>query len=84
MLYLLYRVALGACHRVFSAKVGQCQHSCVGTQYWNPFAQQPARSPHCTACLQNMQVYTQMNKTLGKVFFPSKDPALQALSFWGV
>lgn len=43
----------------------------------------PPGSPG-TACLANMQVYTQMNKTLGKVFFPSKDPALQALSFWGV
>uniref|UniRef100_A0A383VCS5 Major facilitator superfamily (MFS) profile domain-containing protein n=1 Tax=Tetradesmus obliquus TaxID=3088 RepID=A0A383VCS5_TETOB len=29
-------------------------------------------------------IYTQLSKTLGKVFFPSNDPALQALSFWGV
>lgn len=30
------------------------------------------------------QVYTQMSQILGKVFFPSRKPALQALSFWGV
>ncbi|KAF6255165.1 major facilitator superfamily domain-containing protein [Scenedesmus sp. NREL 46B-D3] len=29
-------------------------------------------------------IYTQLSKTLGKVFFPSNNPALQALSFWGV
>lgn len=29
-------------------------------------------------------IYTQMSKLLGKVFFPSNDPVLQALSFWGV
>eukprot|EP00879_Flechtneria_rotunda_P003299 GHRR01003524.1.p1 GENE.GHRR01003524.1~~GHRR01003524.1.p1 ORF type:complete len:498 (+),score=121.17 GHRR01003524.1:1133-2626(+) len=29
-------------------------------------------------------IYTQLSKTLSKVFFPSTDPALQALSFWGV
>lgn len=29
-------------------------------------------------------IYTQLSKTLGKVFFPANDPALQALSFWGV
>ena len=29
-------------------------------------------------------VYTQMNKTLTAVFFPTSDPVMQALSFWGV
>eukprot|EP00775_Hariotina_reticulata_P013429 gene13429-13557_t len=29
-------------------------------------------------------IYTQMSKILGKVFFPSGNPTLQALSFWGV
>lgn len=31
-----------------------------------------------------LQIYTQLSKLLSKVFFPSNDPALQALSFWGV
>lgn len=31
-----------------------------------------------------LQIYTQLSKLLSKVFFPSDDPALQALSFWGV
>lgn len=30
------------------------------------------------------RIYTQLSKQLGKVFFPSGDPVLQALSFWGV
>uniref|UniRef100_A0A383VDF7 Major facilitator superfamily (MFS) profile domain-containing protein n=1 Tax=Tetradesmus obliquus TaxID=3088 RepID=A0A383VDF7_TETOB len=29
-------------------------------------------------------IYTQLSKTLSKVFFPSNNAALQALSFWGV
>jgi len=29
-------------------------------------------------------IYTQLSKTLGKLFFPNKDPVLTQLSFWGV
>jgi MFS family permease len=40
---------------------------------------------HCHSWhLSPLQIYTQMSKILGKVFFPSGNPALQALSFWGV
>jgi hypothetical protein len=41
---------------------------------------------HLVLCLLLLllQIYTQLSKTLGKVFFPSNNPALQALSFWGV
>jgi hypothetical protein len=35
-------------------------------------------------CVFVLQIYTQLSKLLSKVFFPSHDPALQALSFWGV
>ncbi|KAF6255166.1 major facilitator superfamily domain-containing protein [Scenedesmus sp. NREL 46B-D3] len=34
--------------------------------------------------MYDFTIYTQLSKTLGKVFFPSNNPALQALSFWGV
>lgn len=38
----------------------------------------------CSPLLLPCRIYTQMSKTLGKVFFPSNDPIMQALSFWGV
>lgn len=35
-------------------------------------------------CGRWLQVYTQLSTTLSNVFFPGKDPAVKALSVWGI
>lgn len=44
-------------------------------------AQPPATLP---APRFDFYCYTQMNSVLEKVFFPTDNPTIQALSFWGV
>jgi MHS family proline/betaine transporter-like MFS transporter len=31
-----------------------------------------------------VQIYTQLTSVMSKVFFPGNDPAVQALSIWGI
>jgi hypothetical protein len=35
-------------------------------------------------CCVRLQIYSQLAKVLGKVFFPTGNAAVQAVSFWGL
>jgi hypothetical protein len=41
---------------------------------WHPAFSHPAAA----------QIYTQLTSVMSKVFFPGSDPAVQALSIWGI
>jgi hypothetical protein len=45
-----------------------------------------ALNPHCKTANNTTaaQIYTQLTSVMSKVFFPGSDPAVQALSIWGI